>query len=355
MQGESAIESRRFYGKMNTCLCGNAVDQEGALCERCAALQILGLGSNASYREIEKTYRVLVKVWHPDRFQTDARLRETADEKLKSINAAHAYLTSTPQPRTRKRAPKPPATETGLQPTAQPRRSLFLDPAVFSGILLRCLVLLIGLAVPAILLFALDSWLASNPTTASFYGPYRSQMLFTLRTNVTAVGQSLHRLLPEHTDPAATASPTAPPDLASAMPTAVTVPVPSVPMPYVTVGLTKNEVLTVMGAPLASTPNAVAYRNAVFYLHNGVVVGWKVDPSLIPLRVKLWPSGHPDPHLTAFTIGSSRNDVIAVQGTPTMLSENKLAYGGSEVFFDDGRVIGWNDNHASERLRVAAH
>jgi hypothetical protein len=38
-----------------------------------------------------------------------------------------------------------------------------------------------------------------------------------------------------------------------------------------------------------------------------------------------------------------------------MLSEDKLAYGGSEVFLEDGRVIGWNDNHASQRLRITSH
>ena len=342
---------------MNTCLCGNPVDQEGASCERCAALRILGLDSNATYREIEKTYRVLVKVWHPDRFQSDARLKEEANEKLKSINAAYAFLHSAPESKPRRRQPKKPAPpDVGLQPIAPPRRAFF-EATILSAILLRGLIVLVGLAIPAIMLFGLDSWLSSSPTTAGFYNPYRSQLLSALRTNATSARHSLAQSL-HHFIPASAASNPVPSSATQPDPPAVTtppsivVPPPHVPMPYVTVGLTADEVATVMGAPISSTNEALHYRNATFYLHNGKVAGWKVDPSLIPLRVKLWPSGHPDPRVTAFTIGSSKNDVVAVQGTPTMLSENTFAYGASEVFFDGGRVIGWNDNHASERLRI---
>ena len=346
---------------MFTCLCGNSVDREGATCERCGALHILGLDSNASHREIESTYRLLVKVWHPDRFQTDPKLREAADEKLKSINAAHAYLASLPPAKARKRpAGKPAPQDVGLQATGKTQRRTFFDSALAIGILVRCVLLLVILAVSAAMLIAMDRTLSSNPATASFYAQYRSQLLFTLQTDLTAFKQRLPRFLsgtvasvpasspqPAQPDPSSSASATGPPTIA--------VPPPHVPMPYVTVGLTKDEVLTVMGSPVSSSANALLYRDATFYFHNGAVVGWKVNPALIPLHVKLWPTGHLDPRVSTFSIGSSKNDVIAVQGTPTLLSENKLAYGSSEVFLEGGRVIGWNDNHASERLRVAAH
>ena len=346
---------------MFTCLCGNSADREGATCERCGALHILGLDSNASYREIESTYRLMVKVWHPDRFQTDPKLREAADEKLKSINAAHAYLASLPQTKARKRpVRKPPPQDAGLQPTGKTQRRTLFDSTLAIGILVRCVLLLIILAVSAALLTAMDRTLSSNPATSSFYAQYRSQLLFTLQTDLTAFKQRLPRFRsgsapstsarapqPEQPDPATPAS--------NPVPTPIVVPPPHVPMPYVTVGLTKDEVITVMGSPISSSVNTLLYRDAAFYLRGGSVVGWEVNPALIPLRVKLWPTGHPDPRVTTFSLGSSKNDVIAVQGTPTVLSENKLAYGGSEVFLEGGRVIGWNDNHASERLRVAAH
>ena len=349
---------------MTTCLCGNAIEQEGALCARCQALRTLGLDSNATRKDIETNYRLLVKVWHPDRFPGDPKLKSAAEERLKSINAAYAYIRSIPEVKDRERPkPRPATREVAMRPARQARRRDPLGPLLASGILVRCSLLIIGLAIPALMLVGLDAWLSTNPTTATIYGPYRSRLLFALQTNVTEAKQDaehvLHRFSPPNTAPSPQAdtesSAAASPNASTAGASANSIPSPHIPMPYVTVGLTKDEVMTVMGPPVSSTAGTLTYRNAVFYLRKGVVAGWSVDPALIPLRVKLWPQGHFDPRLTTFTIGSPKNDVIAVQGTPTMLSEDKLAYGGSEVFLEDGRVIGWNDNHASQRLRITSH
>ena len=51
---------------------------------------VLGLGPGATSVEAKEAYRDLVKVWHPDRFGSDPRLRGKAEDKLKQIN--HAYL-----------------------------------------------------------------------------------------------------------------------------------------------------------------------------------------------------------------------------------------------------------------------
>ncbi len=55
--------------------------------------QILELNPGASEAEINQAYRDLVKVWHPDRFP-DKRLKEKANEKLKTIIMAHEKLVS---------------------------------------------------------------------------------------------------------------------------------------------------------------------------------------------------------------------------------------------------------------------
>jgi len=39
------------------------------------ALEILGLGPDATPEAIKQAYRDLTKVWHPDRFQNDLRVR----------------------------------------------------------------------------------------------------------------------------------------------------------------------------------------------------------------------------------------------------------------------------------------
>ena len=49
------------------------------------ALDVLALRPGASAVEIKGAYRDLVKVWHPDRFGSDPRLREKAENKLKQL------------------------------------------------------------------------------------------------------------------------------------------------------------------------------------------------------------------------------------------------------------------------------
>jgi len=58
------------------------------------ALEVLALRPGASAVEIKGAYRDLVKVWHPDRFGSDPRLREKAEDKLKQINEAYLVLQS---------------------------------------------------------------------------------------------------------------------------------------------------------------------------------------------------------------------------------------------------------------------
>lgn len=56
------------------------------------ALDILGLGPDAKPQDVKQAYRDLVKVWHPDRFPNDSRVRRKAEEKLKEINEAYRTL-----------------------------------------------------------------------------------------------------------------------------------------------------------------------------------------------------------------------------------------------------------------------
>jgi hypothetical protein len=55
---------------------------------------ILGIDPDASIKEVKDAYRDLVKVWHPDRFSHDPKLRAKANGKLKSINEAYEKILS---------------------------------------------------------------------------------------------------------------------------------------------------------------------------------------------------------------------------------------------------------------------
>jgi TPR repeat protein len=54
--------------------------------------RILDLEAGASLEEVKRSYRELVKVWHPDRFRGDPKLQAKAEEKLKRINLAYERL-----------------------------------------------------------------------------------------------------------------------------------------------------------------------------------------------------------------------------------------------------------------------
>jgi hypothetical protein len=49
---------------------------------------------DSSDQELKQAHRDLVKVWHPDRFPEDERLRRKAEDKIKTINAAYEALLS---------------------------------------------------------------------------------------------------------------------------------------------------------------------------------------------------------------------------------------------------------------------
>jgi preprotein translocase subunit Sec63 len=60
--------------------------------QRC--LKILELKTADSLQEAKQAYKDLVRVWHPDRFEKNQRLKQKADKKLREINLAYNYLRS---------------------------------------------------------------------------------------------------------------------------------------------------------------------------------------------------------------------------------------------------------------------
>jgi len=64
-------------------------------CEECEdGCLVLGIDDDATREEIRTAYRDLVKVWHPDRFGADERLRRKAGDHLQKINQAYSHISS---------------------------------------------------------------------------------------------------------------------------------------------------------------------------------------------------------------------------------------------------------------------
>jgi hypothetical protein len=60
--------------------------------KRAEHLSTLGLAPDASWDEVNQAYKDLMRVWHPDRFQSDERLRKKAEEQAQRINNAMGEL-----------------------------------------------------------------------------------------------------------------------------------------------------------------------------------------------------------------------------------------------------------------------
>jgi hypothetical protein len=339
---------------------------------------------NAPEPEIRKAYRLLVKVWHPDRFQGDQKLKESAETKLKDINSAFEFLTSTswergsgqssaphftsaasqqPSP---EREPAAAQSPTGASAAVMPRWSARprLRPAV--RILFKVAMIAFVILLGRYIWIAFDVDDSASDQAARVYGEGKDTLLKGLATPkrrfVQAVERDLRRLGLRQSAPAdnplmgEAAPPAGQParQVASQKANirrAETPPAaPRKLLPYITVGSTMEEVLAQQGSPTASSENKLVYGKSELYFKDSVVAGWKIDPAASPIRVKLWPASAVDPGLASYTVGSSKDVVLVVQGTPTAFTPDKFEYGKSEVYFRNNKVVGWKEDPASAPL-----
>jgi hypothetical protein len=355
---------------MHTCSCGREAEDAGKLCARCAALQALDLDAQASEKQIRDAYRTLVKVWHPDRFEGDAKLRQAAEEKVKALNAAYVFLTAKEDFARRPRPARPAARPARAHARPHPRsRMRFRFPAagLFKLALLGC-----GLLVAAVFLMGMDSFFASDPTTGPIYSQVRAHVMANARQTADAVwsqaGEHMHAWMPANGGalPVAAAPDSGPQaeetlaqnSGAQSTPQSLHRREPGASraetvrlQPYITAGLSKEEVIAVLGAPTSSTESKLAYGASELDFTNGKLSGWKIAASA-PIHVKLWPDAPVDPTLTYFKVGSTKNEVLVVQGTPSYFSANTFGYGGSMVYFENGRVVSWKNDSSTVPLRV---
>jgi outer membrane protein assembly factor BamE (lipoprotein component of BamABCDE complex) len=137
---------------------------------------------------------------------------------------------------------------------------------------------------------------------------------------------------------------------------------PKEPERVFTLGSTMDEVRLVQGTPdqtydLSSSykPEYVAWHygnSAVVRFLGGRVEGWTRSSVFVEivLKAKIAPSGPVDENLHSFTVGSSKDEVLFVQGQPDSVETSdtdRWSYGAANVNFGNGRVVSWeHPNHA---------
>jgi len=121
------------------------------------------------------------------------------------------------------------------------------------------------------------------------------------------------------------------------------------PSGYFTIGSTKDEVIAVQGTPDKFSETTFRYGSSRVGFQNGRVVSWK---NKVPaLKAKLIPA----PQTTAkpyFTVGSTKDEVVAVQGTPDEFSEDMFRYGSSRVDFQNDRVVSWKNKVPALKVQL---
>ncbi len=271
---------------MSVCACGRSTNDGQAVCDRCAALALFGLTRTATPTEIKDAYRVLAKVWHPDRFPGDEDLRRNAEEKLKEINSAHQILSTTAadgsyrepvRPAPQPEEPQPASTTTSARASYQRPLATRSNASFRTNRQLNTKRLAAMLAI----------LVAGGVSIYLWFGQRMSHITDDSRTQ--AVGNS------------------AAPDV----------------NPRTEKKQSQNQ-----GASDASAP---ANKAAAHPRMKGAV----------PDGASLVVYPDEDPQVPYFTVGSTKSDVIRVQGPPNKVAENVFLYGPSEVYFRNGRVESW--------------
>lgn len=239
-----------------------------------ACYKTLELAPGATFAEVKRAYRTLVKRWHPDRFAADAERQQQALERFYAITSAYATLR---------------AMHAVSGVTSPPARWWRQRIVSWAGVGAGCL------GVAALLLVGL--WVFP-------FTPQQPAPLFSLASRPGVVAQSLYK--PEH----------------------------------ITIGSTQDDVLTIQGTPTWATDRMWEYSGSRLYFTAGRVTGWEIWPAS-PLKVQLLPAIPSDPVPAFFTVGSTKDEVLAVQGTPTRVTERLWEYSMSRVVFTDNRVTRW--------------
>ncbi len=304
--------------------------------------KILHLEPGASLPEVQKAYRDAVWLWHPNHFPWEPYIQEKAQTRAREINAAYQCLKThllekeAGTPGTASPGPDAAIAETGSGLAAGTIPPLIHRGQTWSRE--HATGLAVGLALAAGLFLSplIYSYLSAPskppaptakemasiaPDSGAIRGGKAAPPAATPKTGAAAGGQ---------------ARPAAP-----------------APSRYLTLGSSQDEVWALQGPPQHISGNTWKYGlSTVTFNKNRRVVSYaNISRNL---RVRLAPmapvaaAGRP----VYFTVGSSKDRVLAVQGTPTGVVGNSWKYGESEVKFRGDRVVSYTDTGHNLEIRA---
>ena len=284
--------------------------------------RILGVQRDASWKEVRKAYKSLINVWHPDRFQQMPTQRKQAEEKAKEITQCYKELAEY----NKKFGALPGiavSTETGVLKEEPPKTAPESPPQ------------------PE------DKNPESAPSEITPAAPQKRRRSKTEVRTLSALGlvgalYFVWQIMPwdrSENLPGSNKQPE----------TAVEKPMDESPnrqSPAVentfTFGTPLGEVYAIQGVPTKTEHDVWYYGSSKVYFTKGKVLRWEESPDN-PLRTSIKPWAE-KMNTEFFGKGSSKAEVLAVQGAPERDGGSVWDYGVSRVYFDNDRVKGWDES-----------
>lgn len=334
--------------------------------------KVLGLPAGASPAEVKKAYRELVKRWHPDRFHQQSELeRRKADGKIKEITGAYHRISKEWANQKRTDAAGAHSEETAQTPAGKPstRSTSAQRPAsswrsrIVPHIRTRCqrlaarfrskslkgqLLACGAFAAVFVILLAITSLMVRLPFRFAGTPGGRAPESGSRLQGWPPRGDLREERPSEAPPPAAeeeTAAPSMPPDLPGQAPPSTD----GSDLVFFTLGSLQADVLRIQGPPSRVHGQVWIYGLSEIQFKEGRLVRYNnFDGSL---KIRLQPQSNPENPATGhFTIGSTENDVLLAQGTPTRVEAGKWHYGFSEIQFKSGRVQGYQNYYGNLRV-----
>ena len=286
--------------------------------------RVLGIHPGASWKQLRQAYKKQVNLWHPDRFQQDARRKKQAEEKTKEITQAYKELAEY-----HKRHGALPLTAEEPEPSVTGAAPASATGTEHAGAT-------VGTPEPAE---------APSPVSPAFWRtPASRRMRFAIALTLLGAGYyfwhppSSERSRSFSSDTTAVAPNPAPDPEQNGTPSAA-----PPPASHFTVGSSLGDVYAIQGVPTRTEGDIWHYGNSKIYFSSGKVLRWEESMDS-PLRVGLVPDAATAVgHGHYFHRGSTRAEVLAVQGTPDRDAGNVWDYGVSRVYFEGDRVSGWQE------------
>lgn len=279
----------------------------------------LEIEPGCSFHDLKYAYRRLVRKWHPDRITEKRNAKDTvsADDKIKEITKAFRNLSEyyrengflpvlskdDTQPNSNSMPQQPDVAKTSRARSSRRKKNSVTPSARRS--------MLIGTIVAITIVFWIEPWnqiglgIDTSFPANSAYSPSPSTQTGYSNATVKPITQKPDQV-------------------------------------YFTVGSTLGEVISIQGVPTATEEGIWHYGPSKVFFEKGIVVSWEQDSSS-PLKVDILLPPH-GLQVKGFTLGSTKSEVHAIQGTPLRESENMWEFRVSRVQFKNGKVSGWFDS-----------